>query len=87
MLEGGARTTETSVLRRVKARASRQTLGGQRRDRSGQDAMSNETSMRWQRIESFVGGFDLRPCGFEAEMEQEVAREGLPPSFADGTVE
>ena len=34
--------------------------------------MSNETLMRWKRIESFVGGFDLRPCGFEAEMEQEV---------------
>ena len=39
--------------------------------------------MRWQRIESFVGGFDSRPCGFEAEMVQEVAREGLPPSFAE----
>jgi len=49
--------------------------------------MSNETLMRWQRIESFVDGFDLRPCGFEAEMEQEVARGGLPPSLADGTVE
>jgi len=45
--------------------------------------MSNETLMRWQRIESFVDGIDSRPCGFEAEMVQEVAREGLPPSFAE----
>ena len=45
--------------------------------------MSSEALMRWQRIESIVGGFDLRPCGFEAEMVQEVAREGLPPSFAE----
>ena len=66
------------MLRRVKARASRQTLGGLRRDRNGQEAMSNEALMRWQRIENFVGGFDLRPRGFEAEMVQEVAREGLP---------
>jgi hypothetical protein len=49
--------------------------------------MSIEALMRWQRIESIVGGFDLRPCGFEAEMAQEVAREGLPPSFAEGAVE
>ena len=75
------------MLRRVKARASRQTLGGLRRDRNGQEAMSNEALRRWQRIESIVGGFDSRPCGFEAEMMQEVAREGLPPSFAEGAVE
>jgi len=46
--------------------------------------MSSEALMRWQRIESFVGGFDSRPCGFEAEMVQEVVRGGLPPSFAEG---
>ena len=75
------------MLSRVKARASRQTLGGQRRDRDGQEAMSIEALRRWQRIESIAGGFDLRPCGFEAEMVQEVAREGLPPSLAEGAVE